>query len=259
MKTDSSKNNKNTATVANSKDKKALQSEKLNISSGECPNCGGKGFIIKNSSKYQDTIVFCKCREMDKTRVLWKNSGIETEKNRLTFGNYKPYNRSTETAKEAAIDYFKAFKNLRNSRKNSIAFLGQVGCGKTHLSVAIGLNLLSKNIPVVYMSYRDEILRLKQNILDEEYYASSLRRYKLAEVLIIDDLFKGKINESDINIIFEIVNYRYMNNRPIIVSSEFTAERLLYFDEGVGSRIIEMCKDYMVEIEGKENNYRVNN
>jgi biotin operon repressor len=29
-------------------------------------------------------------------------------------------------------------------------------------------------------------------------------------------------------------------------------------EEGVGSRIIEMCKDYMVEIEGKENNYRVN-
>lgn len=44
---------------------------------------------------------------------------------------------------------------------------------------------------------------------------------------------------------------------PIIVSSEFTAERLLYIDEGIGSRIIEMCKDYVVEIEGKENNYRV--
>lgn len=242
----------------NYKDNKYLRSEKLNSSNGQCAVCGGSGFVIKNSSKYQDTIVFCKCREMDKTRVLWKNSGIETEKNRLTFGNYKIYNRSTEKAKEAAIDYFKNFNNIRSTRKNSIAFLGQVGSGKTHISVAIGLNLLAKNIPVVYMSYRDEILKLKQNILDEEYYASCLRRYKLSEVLIIDDLFKGKINESDINIIFEIINYRYMNNRPIIVSSEFTAEKLLYFDEGVGSRIIEMCKDYMVEIERKENNYRVN-
>ncbi|WP_318798482.1 DnaA ATPase domain-containing protein [Clostridium tanneri] len=124
--------------------------------------------------------------------------------------------------------------------------------------MAIGLNLLTKGIPVVYMSYRDEILKLKQNILDEEFYASSLKRYRLAEVLIIDDLFKGKINESDINIIFEIVNYRYMNNLPIILSSEFTPEELLYFDEGIGSRIIEMCKDYIVEIEGRENNYRIN-
>jgi DNA replication protein DnaC len=225
--------------------------------SSSCPICQGKGVIINRSSKYQDTIIFCKCREMDKTRTLWRNSGIETEKNRLTFSRYEPYNKATEEAKEAAISYFKRFEDLRLTRKNSIAFLGQVGSGKSHLSVAIGLNLLAKGIHVIYMSYRDEILKLKQNILDEEFYASSLRRYRLAEVLIIDDLFKGKINDSDINIMFEIVNYRYMNNLPIIVSSEFTAERLLYFDEGIGSRIIEMCKDYMVEIEGKENNYRV--
>lgn len=109
------------------------------------------------------------------------------------------------------------------------------------------------------MSYKDGILKLKQNILDEEYYENSLRRYKTAAVLIVDDLFKGKISESDINIIFEIINYRYINNLPVIISSEFTAERLLYFDEGVGSRIIEMCKDYTVEIIGKENNFRVKN
>ncbi|MBV7275716.1 ATP-binding protein [Clostridium sp. PL3] len=121
----------------------------------------------------------------------------------------------------------------------------------------MGLNLLSKGIPVVYMSYRDEILKLKQNILDEEFYVNCLRKYKVSSVLIIDDLFKGKINDADINIVFEIINYRYMNNLPIIVSSEFTAERLLFFDEGVGSRIIEMCKDYMVEILGKENNFRI--
>lgn len=231
---------------------------KSDISQGECPLCDGKGFIIRQSSKYQDTVIFCKCKEMNKTHALWKNSGIENEKNRLTFTNYKPYNGITEKVKEIAMNYFKNFRNIKLTRRNSIALLGQVGSGKTHCCVAIGLNLLAKGVHVVYMSYRDEILKLKQNILDEEYYASCIRRYKAAQVLIIDDLFKGKINESDINIVFEIINYRYMNNLPIIVSSEFTAEKLLYFDEGVGSRIIEMCKDYIVEIEGKENNYRIN-
>lgn len=222
-----------------------------------CPLCGGKGFIIKHNTKQQDTITFCTCKAVDKARLLWKISGIEKERNRLTFNNYKIYNEASEKAKGAAISYFKNFNSIKSSRRNSIAFLGQVGSGKTHLSIAIGLNLLAKSIPVVYMSYRVEILKLKQNILDEEYYANSLRKYKAASVLIVDDLFKGKINEADINIIFEIINYRYMNNLPIIVSSEFTAEKLLYFDEGVGSRIIEMCKDYTVEILGKENNFRI--
>jgi DNA replication protein DnaC len=74
----------------------------------------------------------------------------------------------------------------------------------------------------------------------------------------MDDPFKGKINETDINIVFEILNYRYLNRLSIIVNTEFTVERLLAFDEAIGSRIYEMCKDYIVEVGmGKENNYRL--
>ncbi|AWI07810.1 ATP-binding protein [Clostridium drakei] len=222
-----------------------------------CPICGGKGYIIKHSPDAQDTIAFCKCREMDKLKRMWSFSGIETQKNKLTFKNYNAYNEVTEEAKNTAIKYFRSFKQIRNTRKNSIAFLGQVGSGKSHLSIAIGLNLLSKGIPVIYMSYREQILKLKQNILDEEYYEACTRKFKTAQVLIIDDLYKGKLTESDINITFEIINYRYMKNLPIIISSEFTIEKLLSFDESIGSRILEMCKNFTVEIRGKENNYRL--
>ncbi|EFG88380.1 hypothetical protein CLCAR_1955 [Clostridium carboxidivorans P7] len=38
------------------------------------------------------------------------------------------------------------------------------------------------------------------------------------------------------NITFKIINYRYMKNLPIIISSEFTVEKLLYFDESIGSK-----------------------
>jgi len=108
------------------------------------------------------------------------------------------------------------------------------------------------------MPYRDVITKIKQNMIDEEYYQKTISKYQLCEVLLIDDLFKGKINESDINIIFEIINYRYLNYLPVIVSSEFSIDRLLAFDEGVGSRIYEMSKDYVVEIEKDiGNNYRL--
>jgi hypothetical protein len=42
-----------------------------------------------------------------------------------------------------------------------------------------------------------------------------------------------------------------------IVSSEYSKEKLLNFDEGIGSRIIEMCKNFTVEMQGRENNYRL--
>jgi DNA replication protein DnaC len=61
-----------------------------------------------------------------------------------------------------------------------------------------------------------------------------------------------------LNIIFEILNYRYLNHLPIIVSTEFTVKILLEMDEAIGSRIYETCKNYIVEIDkGAENNYRL--
>ena len=107
------------------------------------------------------------------------------------------------------------------------------------------------------MPYRDVITKIKQNVIDEKKYASMILKYQVCEVLLIDDLFKGRLNESDVNIMFEIINYRYLNFLPIIVSSEFTIEKMLEFDEGIGSRIYEMSKDYVVEIKNDiRNNYR---
>ncbi len=108
------------------------------------------------------------------------------------------------------------------------------------------------------MPYRDVITKIKQNVIDEKKYASTILKYQVCEVLLIDDLFKGRLNESDVNIMFEIINYRYLNFLPIIVSSEFTIEKMLEFDEGIGSRIYEMSKDYVVEIKNDiRNNYRL--
>jgi len=64
-----------------------------------------------------------------------------------------------------------------------------------------------------------------------------MNRYKNARVLLIDDLFKGSISKSDINIVFEIINHRYFNNLPVIVSTEKSFEELIEIDEAVGSRI----------------------
>ena len=77
------------------------------------------------------------------------------------------------------------------------------------------------------MPYRDNIISLKQNMMDEEYYRKSINKFKKAKVLLIDDLFKGSITGSDVNIMFEIINYRYLNGLPLIVSCERVLMRLL--------------------------------
>jgi AAA ATPase len=107
------------------------------------------------------------------------------------------------------------------------------------------------------MGYRDAITSIKQNMLDSVYYNKVMNRYKNARVLFVDDLFKGKITDSDINIMFELINHRYFNNLPVIISSECGVDRLLGIDEALGSRLVEMSKGRIVELRGRDLNYRM--
>ncbi|MBM7869853.1 DNA replication protein DnaC [Clostridium pascui] len=223
-----------------------------------CPICRGVGFIVKSDARYQDIITPCSCTMKSNIKSKWKLAGLNVDSSQLNLKNYKIYNAVSRKCKMAALNYLKSFDEIKHKKNNSIAFLGQVGSGKTHLCTAIALNLMDKGVKGIYMPYRDVITKIKQNMLDGECYSLILGKYKTSELIVIDDLFKGKITESDINIMFEIINYRYLNTLPMIISSECTMEKLLELDEAVGSRILEMCRGNTIEILGKENNYRVN-
>jgi DNA replication protein len=206
----------------------------------------------------QPLAVACECKKTTKLKNEWKYSGINVEQSKLTFSSFEVWNKASQRMKDTAGAFCADFQEIKGNRRNSILLCGQVGSGKSHCSIAVALNFLKQHIKVVYMPYRDVITKLKQNMIDEEFYTRTISKYQLCEVLLIDDLFKGKINDTDVNIMFEIINYRYLNFLPIIVSSEFSIDKLLAFDEGVGSRIYEMAKDYVVEIEKDiSNNYRL--
>ena len=206
----------------------------------------------------QPVMKHCKCLAMIKANNLWKASGINPEDLDKSFTNFDIWNDISRKMKDTGTNYYLRFEKIKAERVNSILLCGNPGCGKSHIALAIANNFLKKkNMRAVYMPYRDIITQIKQNMLDEEFYKKTIGKYQAAEVLLIDDLFKGKVNETDVNIMFEIVYYRYLNHLPMIVSTEYTLERLLSFDEAIGSRIYEMAKEYLVEIEGTENNYRL--
>ncbi|WP_143318392.1 ATP-binding protein [Clostridium sp. HBUAS56017] len=227
------------------------------VNSYKCSKCRDSGWILVKEDG-REVARSCECREKEKLNLQWKKAGINLEKSTQTFGNFKEWNQVIKKAKSISIAYANNFQKNQHSRQNSILLCGQVGSGKTHLAIALAINLINRNHKTVYMPYRDVVTKIKQNIINDSVYKKLIYKYARCEVLVIDDLYKGKISETDVNIMFEIINYRYLNYLPIIISSEFTIEKLLAFDEAIGSRIYEMCKDYLVEIpEDKNINYRL--
>lgn len=220
----------------------------------KCDKCRDMLFVIQDDGTAKE----CECRSLRIAEEKLKASGVSEEFRKKTFYNFN-YERSIEIMEAfiKAKSYSKNFEKIRVTRKNSVMFIGQVGSGKTHLAIAISNILLDKGIGVIYMPYRDSITNLKQSITDSENFQREISKYKNAQVLLIDDLFKGAITKSDINIMYEIVNYRYFKSLPIITTSEKTIDDLIEIDEAIGSRLYEMSKNYVAEIAGEKLNYRI--
>ncbi|MDS0527424.1 ATP-binding protein [Clostridium sp. SHJSY1] len=214
--------------------------------------------MLRKNNNGLEVAASCECREREKLKLQWKAAGINIEKCKQTFSSFQEWNESAKEAKSIAITYANDFVEVLGNRQNSILLCGQVGSGKSHLSIALAINLINSNYKVMYMPYRDVVTKIKQNIMKDDAYTKIIHVYQKCDVLVIDDLYKGKISEADINIIFEIINYRYLNYLPMIISTEFNISKLLSYDEAIGSRIYEMCKDYIIEIQsGSDKNYRL--
>lgn len=135
-----------------------------------CDKCCDTGWILIDKKDTAPLAISCDCREMEKLKDQWKAAGINLSKIKQTFSNFEIWNVHSKKAKDAATAYYKDFENIQGCKNNSIIICGQVGSGKTHLSVALALNFLNKKIKVVYMPYRDVITKIKQNMLDNDYY-----------------------------------------------------------------------------------------
>ncbi len=221
----------------------------------KCSKCRDLTFIFKD-----DCALPCECRAVIEAQNIIKHSGISESFRKMTLENFN-YRLNTQAIKgfTTASKYINNINSIIDSRENSILFCGTVGSGKTHLSMAVANKLMDRGIGTIIMPYSQDIIRLKQNRMDKEYYNKLINRYKRAKVVLIDDLFKGSVTDSDKSIIFEIVDYRYFNQKPLIISTEKTCDELLYIDEAIGSRIIEMSNGYIVENKGGKLNYRLLN
>ena len=218
-----------------------------------CPKCRDVGFLFWTDERGCEVARRCECFAIRREKEFLRKSGISAEFQKKTFDDFMT-NGSPQlsNAKAKAMQYVKNFRDTEHGRYNSIMFYGQSGAGKTHLGTAICGDLMNNGVAVVYMPYRNAVTKLKQNIIDEEIYSSELNRYMQARVLYIDDLLKGKLTETDVNIMYEVMNYRYMNHMPVIISTEKSLDGLLAFDE-----IIEMCRGNIIQFQGMELNYRL--
>ena len=225
------------------------------MESTKCILCNDTGWIF---NKEKNLYSQCDCSKAQITIEQLAATGLGPNAIKKSFKDFEPWNPKIKDMKDTTTNYYLSFDQIKNQTNNSLALLGDSGVGKTHLLISLINNFVTKkNIKVVYMSYIDAITELKQNVLNGEVYQNKIRKYKGAEILVVDDLFKNGYTESDLRIMSEIINYRYINKLPMMFSSEYLLTDLISIDKAIGGRVKETSQNYLYEITGVENNYRM--
>lgn len=190
-----------------------------------------------------------------KVEKIIKNSKMSKRNLSYKFDNFEPNNSNR-----------KVFNNLKNYseklvngiEKKGLILVGNNGGGKTHLACSIANKLIENGISVIYGTLINLLAELR-NSYDTDNNISEMEIIKLYEnvdLLIIDDLGKEKPSEWGLEKLFTIINSRYENNLPVIITTNYNqnslVERLSLNGEietakSIISRLYEMC--YLVKID----------
>ena len=233
-----------------------MNAESGMLSGYDCPECRNKGvvYFVRGAEIIGNP---CRCMEIRRSLDRIRRSGLQDVLEQYTFDRYEVSEDWQRRAKATAMDY------VHNHENGWLLLCGQVGSGKTHLCTAAVGELMRMGMAARYMLWRDESARLKACVNDEEEYRNMISPLKTVDVLYIDDLFKTSPNTSptqgDINLAFEIINYRYCQpDKLTVISCEKTVDDLLRIDEAVGSRIYQRTKDHQCVIgNNPKRNYRM--
>lgn len=199
----------------------------------------------------------------NKVDKIIKNSKMSKRNLNYKFDNFE-VNSNNKKVYQSLKEYSEKLAN--SVERKGLILVGNNGVGKTHLACSIANELIKNGIPIIYGTLINLLAELK-NTYDVDNNISEMEIIKLYEkvdLLIIDDLGKEKPSEWGLEKLFTIINSRYENNLPVIITTNYDQNSLIdrlsingeiETAKSIISRLYEMC--YLVKIEDRD--HRIKN
>jgi len=99
-----------------------------------------------------------------------------------------------------------------------VVFLGQPGCGKTHLAVALAIRAVEAGYRG-YFTTAEDMVRTLLSARREGNFVGKLRNYTAPSILVIDDVGLLPIDSEGAGVFFQVVNARYENGHPTLATT----------------------------------------
>lgn len=163
----------------------------------------------------------------EKVTRLLGSSGIKRRFQQRTFPNFRCDTPERKKNYQIAKEYADNFA-YHKARGDGLYIEGTNGTGKTHLAAAIALQLIHEGIPVICKTSSDLLMDIRRTFdSSSTNEAQVLDIYKRVDLLIIDDLGKEQCSDWSMSTLYSILNDRYEDMKPTIVTTNYNADGLV--------------------------------
>lgn len=228
-----------------------------------CERCGQE--IKPRTGHYKDVtfVYWCDCDFEERMKLYIQQEEAE-KKQRIKqyFANARIGRRyadcslenfNSEGNEEAFNAIIKYVENLEQNIESGtgLVLCGSVGVGKTHLAVAVLKEAIKKGYSGLFQNAPGLMYRFNATYstaeTTEEALLTTLRDTK---VLVIDDLGKGKWTEKVAERFYAIINARYNELNPTIITTNLIGSAFRkYVGDAVADRLYDCC--LFVELKGE--------
>ena len=221
----------------------------------ECGECGGTGTVFSENERGYRYLERCGLCGVVKLKVRrYNNAKIPSR-----FADVPQLDPRGQSQFDA-MNYVKSFVDKYPEEKGFL-LMGGPGLGKTCLAVgAIAVLTLQKAVECVFTDFffllGDLRKAYSEGIPENEIIGPLID----AEILVIDEMGKGRSSEWEQNILDQLISKRYNSSKKTLVTTNYVARDLLpkksknnteiledRVGERIASRLYEMCTPLFIE------------
>jgi DNA replication protein DnaC len=205
--------------------------------------CDGTGWVeVEETNGARE----CDCRRerVAAARAARLATSIPRRYLEVDFERWPITNISGPVVKEVRKYCRKLDDNIDGGR--GLYFFGATGSGKTSLAMCVAKEVLRERRSLAIFSGPELLARIGATYDDDspDTYLGLLDLLGTVDFLILEDLAVAKQNEWRLEQLYAVVNRRYEDRRPILVTADVSHESALgeHVGERTCSRILEMCE-----------------